>query len=178
MIKRVKKICKKCQQPRYIFSKGMCQGCQPKKKVKNGNKNARANSDFYQSVILENKGKPCQECGAPIPYPSASNVSHIITRGANTALRYDHRNYNWYCSDCHNRYEFGDRLGMETNRRNQDIKIELLNEYYNSKPWKGVGREVDAGGSRLLQDSTQTAQRSRSDSDCEEEGEAQIESAE
>ncbi len=174
MIKRVKKICKGCDTPQYIFSKGMCRGCQPRKKIKNGNRNSKTNSDFYQSVILENQGRPCQECGAPILYPSATNVSHIITRGANTSLRVDHRNYNWFCADCHHRYEFGDRLGMETNRKTQDIKIILLNEYYNSKPWKGIGREADTDRPSVLQDSTQAVGQSRSDSDSKEEEENSV----
>lgn len=169
MIPRKKKICKSCGHERYIFAKGMCQPCQPKKKIKNGNKNARTNSDFYQSVILENKGRPCEECGCEIPFPSATNVSHIITRGANDALRSDRRNHRWYCHRCHHRYEYGDRLGMRTNEQNQNIKIILLNEYYNSKPWKGVRREVDTAGPDVVQGAVEIDGRERSGCDSEEE---------
>lgn len=70
-------------------------------------------------------GCTCEECGIFLKYYSATYISHIISRGAETRLRHDLRNYNLLCLFCHNRYEFKDKENMKIYPKNIIIIEEL-----------------------------------------------------
>jgi 5-methylcytosine-specific restriction endonuclease McrA len=93
-----------------------------------GKNNAAGNTKFYR-YCLDNLPPVCEECGRGILYPSAINVSHILTRGAHPECAHDPRNVNILCLDCHARWENGDRRGMRIYERNQ-ATIELLRKEY------------------------------------------------
>lgn len=97
-------------------------------KEKFGGNNARANSVFYR-YCLENNPLVCEECGKPINFPSAVNVSHILSRGAHPDKAHDPRNVNILCFDCHAKWENGDRKSMRIYTKNEKI-IELLKKEY------------------------------------------------
>jgi hypothetical protein len=99
-------------------------------KEKFGGNNARGNSVFYR-YCLENKPLVCEECGRPIDYPSAVNVSHILTRGAHPAIAHDPRNTNILCFEHHQRWENGDRKSMRIYPKNEKTILQLKKEYYN-----------------------------------------------
>lgn len=65
--------------------------------------------NFYKWVY-EHKPHFCEETGQPIPSYSAVNISHIVSRGANTELRYDPRNINLVIFQVHNIWETGELL--------------------------------------------------------------------
>ena len=143
MIQRKKKICKGCDTEQYLFSKGYCQRCAPKKQIKKQNKNAKRNQDFYNKALLESEGKKCEECDCEIPFPSATNVSHIVTKGSNSFVRSHPLNYFYLCHGCHFTYDHGDRTSMriydEALRRKQII----TREYYDEVLRKNQGRDAD-----------------------------------
>jgi hypothetical protein len=151
MIQRKKKICKGCDTEQYLFSKGYCQRCAPKKQIKKQNKNAKRNQDFYELALLESKGKACEECGCDIPFPSATNVSHIVTKGSNSFVRSHSLNYFYLCHGCHFTYDFGDRASMriydEALRRKQII----IKEYYDKVRRQSSGRETSDEGTDEIQ---------------------------
>ena len=60
-------------------------------KEKFGGNNAEGNAKFYKWCI-EHKPNICEECGKPIRYASATNVSHILTRGSHPECSHDPRN--------------------------------------------------------------------------------------
>lgn len=99
-------------------------------KEKFGGNNARGNGVFYR-YCLENKPLVCEECGRPIDYPSAVNVSHILTRGAHPAIAHDPRNVNILCFEHHQRWENGDRKSMHIYPKNEKTIQQLKKEYYN-----------------------------------------------
>ena len=143
MIQRKKKICKGCDTEQYLFSKGYCQRCAPKKQIKKQNKNAKRNQDFYNKALLESEGKKCEECDCEIPFPSATNVSHIVTKGSNSFVRSHPLNYFYLCHGCHFNYDHGDRASMriydEALRRKQII----TREYYDEVLSKDIRRKPD-----------------------------------
>jgi uncharacterized protein with PIN domain len=143
MIQRKKKICKGCDTEQYLFSKGYCQRCAPKKQIKKQNKNAKRNQDFYNKALLESEGKRCEECDCEIPFPSATNVSHIVTKGSNSFVRSHPLNYFYLCHGCHFNYDHGDRASMriydEALRRKQII----TREYYDEVLSKDIRRKPD-----------------------------------
>jgi len=143
MIQRKKKICKGCDTEQYLFSKGYCQRCAPKKQIKKQNKNAKRNQDFYNKALLESEGKRCEECDCEIPFPSATNVSHIVTKGSNSFVRSHPLNYFYLCHGCHFTYDHGDRASMriydEALRRKQII----TREYYDEVLSKDIRRKPD-----------------------------------
>ncbi len=143
MIQRKKKICKGCDTEQYLFSKGYCQRCAPKKQIKKQNKNAKRNQDFYNKALLESEGKKCEECDCEIPFPSATNVSHIVTKGSNSFVRSHPLNYFYLCHGCHFNYDHGDRTSMriydEALRRKQII----TREYYDEVLSKDIRRKPD-----------------------------------
>jgi hypothetical protein len=143
MIQRKKKICKGCDTEQYLFSKGYCQRCAPKKQIKKQNKTAKRNQDFYNKALLESEGKRCEECDCEIPFPSATNVSHIVTKGSNSFVRSHPLNYFYLCHGCHFTYDHGDRASMriydEALRRKQII----TREYYDEVLSKDIRRKPD-----------------------------------
>jgi hypothetical protein len=94
------------------------------------NKNGKKNSDFYKKAWASRSTHTCDECGAYLSSFSPTYISHIIARGANIYFAHDLRNFNLLCGSCHHRWEFGDRKNMLVYPKNQEIKQQLLNEYY------------------------------------------------
>lgn len=94
-------------------------------------------------ALLESEGKRCEECDCEIPFPSATNVSHIVTKGSNSFVRDHPLNYFYLCHRCHFTYDFGDRASMriydEALRRKQII----TREYYDEVLRKNQGRDAD-----------------------------------
>lgn len=143
MIQRKKKICKGCNTEQYLFSKGYCQRCAPKKQIKKTNKNAKRNQDFYDKALLESEGKDCENCGCPIPFPSATNVSHIVTKGSNSFLRSHPLNYFYLCHSCHFTYDHGDRASMRIYDEAVRRKQIMTREYYDEVLSKDKGQRPD-----------------------------------
>lgn len=95
-----------------------------------GKNNAEGNARFYKWVI-EHKPHICEECGKPLYWPSALNVSHILTRGAHPEMAHDPRNTNMLCISCHNLWEHAPtRKGMKIKEKN-DVTIKKLKKEYN-----------------------------------------------
>ena len=74
--------------------------------------------------------KICEECGLELPYYSAKNISHILTRGAHPAMALDPRNFNLLTYQNHTRWETGDRKNMKIYKKNQETMQMLNLEYY------------------------------------------------
>lgn len=100
--------------------------------MKRSNKKASENQRFYR-MIWDSKPPLCEECGQHLPAYSASFISHIIPKGANTALRSHPENARIYCLAHHHQWEFGDRKSMKTYAENEEIKTRLTLQYYQSK---------------------------------------------
>ncbi len=98
-------------------------------KEKFGGNNAEGNAKFYK-WCLEHKPNICEECGKPIRYASATNVSHILTRGSHPECAHDPRNVNILCFNCHSTWENGNRRSMLIYNRNEKT-IEMLKKEYN-----------------------------------------------
>ena len=99
-------------------------------KEKFGGNNAEGNAKFYKWCI-EHKPNICEECGKPIRYASATNVSHILTRGAHPDKSHDCRNTNILCFDCHSKWEDATtRKDMKIYEKNMRT-IEMLKKEYN-----------------------------------------------
>ena len=99
-------------------------------KEKFGGNNAEGNAKFYK-WCLEHKPNICEECGKPIRYASATNVSHILTRGSRPECAHDPRNANILCFECHSRWEHTTtRKGMNICHKNEKT-IEILKKEYN-----------------------------------------------
>ena len=99
-------------------------------KEKFGGNNAEGNAKFYKWCI-EHKPNICEECGKPIRYASATNVSHILTRGSHPECAHDPRNANILCFECHSRWEHTTtRKGMNICHKNEKT-IEILKKEYN-----------------------------------------------
>lgn len=144
MILRKKKICKGCDTEQYIFSKGYCQRCTPKKPVKKKNKNAKTNQDFYELALLESKDKTCENCDCEIPFPSAVNISHIISKGSNSFVRSHPLNYFYLCHRCHDIYEFHDRASMRIYEEAVKRKQIITKEYYDEVLRQNKGGDVNS----------------------------------
>lgn len=95
-----------------------------------GKNNAEGNRKFYRFCI-EHSGNFCEECGRYIPFPSAVNISHRLSRGAHPAISHDPRNFDFLCYSCHKTYENGDRKGMKIYPRVEKMIEKLKEEYYN-----------------------------------------------
>ena len=101
-------------------------------KEKFGGNNAEGNAKFY-AYCLHHKPLVCENCGKPIRHPSATNVSHILTRGAHPDLAHDCRNVNILCFECHSAWEHKTtrwKLRMWFVEKNERT-IEQLKQEYN-----------------------------------------------
>lgn len=144
MITRKKKICKSCDNPRYIWAKGMCRTCATKAKppkpiCKRTDKKKAVIKDsnkYYRMAIarniVKNKGVcRCDECDVVIKNPKGRNVAHIISGGANPALYLDPDNQNVLCIDCVIREESGtNRKEMKLYEQRENTRTLLTNKYY------------------------------------------------
>lgn len=73
-------------------------------KEKFGKNDDAGNAKFY-AYCLHHFPHVCQHCGKPIRHPWATNVSHIISRGANAFTSHDPRNVQILCAECHEQFE-------------------------------------------------------------------------
>ena len=100
-------------------------------KEKFGGNNAEGNAKFY-AYCLHHKPLVCENCGKPIRNPSATNVSHILTRGAHPEMAFDPRNINILCWECHNAWEHKTtrwKLRMWFVEKNERTIEQLKQEY-------------------------------------------------
>ena len=94
-----------------------------------GKHNAQGNARFYK-YIIDHKPHVCEECGRPIRYPSAINVSHILSRGAHPEMAHDPRNVNILCPKHHSEWEDATtRRGMLIEPKNERTIKQLKKEY-------------------------------------------------
>lgn len=114
--------------PRFDLEIGLRIAIQKEKFGKNDDE---GNAKFYH-YCLTNFPMVCENCGKPIRYPWATNVSHILTRGAHPEMAHDPRNISILCAQCHELYEHSttrDQLRMWYVEKTERIKEELKREY-------------------------------------------------
>ena len=68
-------------------------------------KNDDAGNALFYAYCIKHFPHVCENCGKPIPHPWATNVSHILSRGAFAPLSHDCRNVSILCWECHQKYE-------------------------------------------------------------------------
>ena len=104
-------------------------------KEKFGRNDDVGNAKFYH-YCLTHFPMVCENCGKPIRHPWATNVSHILTRGAHPRLSHDSRNINILCAECHSAWEHTTtryKLRMWFVEKNERTIEELKREYYGTK---------------------------------------------
>lgn len=113
---------------RYHLEIGLRREIQREKFGKNDDE---GNAKFY-AYCIKHFPHVCENCGKPIEHPWATNVSHILSRGAFAPLSHDCRNVSILCWECHHKFEHKPtRVTMnpwyleEVERR-----IEMLKEEY------------------------------------------------
>ena len=100
-------------------------------KEKFGKNDDEGNAKFYH-YCLTHFPMVCENCGKPIRYPWATNVSHILTRGAHPEMAHDPRNISILCAQCHELYEHSttrDQLRMWYVEKTERVKEMLKKEY-------------------------------------------------
>ena len=113
---------------RYHLEIGLRRAIQ---KEKFGGNNDEGNAKFY-AYCLHHFPMVCENCGKPIRHPWATNVSHILTRGAHPEASHDPRNISILCAECHSLYEHSttrQQLRMWYIEKTERIKEELKKEY-------------------------------------------------
>jgi hypothetical protein len=117
----------------------------PLKKVKQGlnrtptvkqYESIKASKEYYRlaiaSNIAQNKGKCiCEECGNQIKEPSGSNVSHIVSKGANRELYLDPLNHFILCDIHEGHWTMHDKTTMNIYHESEERRINLNHKYYN-----------------------------------------------
>ena len=86
--------------------------------------------EFYKQRFYYSERK-CEECGLHLGnvYKPAF-ISHILSKGAYNRFRFDERNINILCQDCHHIWEFGEKEKMKIYKSNRDLMDKLIREYY------------------------------------------------
>lgn len=116
--------------PRFDLEIGLRIAIQKEKFGKNDDE---GNAKFYH-YCLTHFPMVCENCGKPIRYPWATNVSHILTRGAHPEMAFDCRNINILCMECHQLWEHKttrNRLRLWFVEKNERT-IEMLKKEYQS----------------------------------------------
>ena len=114
--------------PRFDLEIGLRIAIQKEKFGKNDDE---GNAKFYH-YCLTHFPMVCENCGKPIRYPWATNVSHILTRGAHPEMAHDPRNISILCAQCHELYEHSttrDQLRMWYVEKTERVKEMLKKEY-------------------------------------------------
>ena len=113
---------------RYHLEIGLRREIQREKFGKN---DAEGNAKFY-AYCIKHFPHVCENCGKPIPHPWATNVSHILSRGAFAPLSHDCRNVSILCWECHQKYEHKPtRVTMNPwYLEKVERRIEMLKEEY------------------------------------------------
>jgi hypothetical protein len=113
---------------RYHLEIGLRREIQREKFGKNDD---AGNAKFY-AYCIKHFPHVCENCGKPIPHPWATNVSHILSRGAFAPLSHDCRNVSILCWECHQKYEHKPtRVTMNPwYLERVERRIEMLKEEY------------------------------------------------
>lgn len=143
MIKRKKKICKKCGHPQYIFSKGLCKSCWSKEnkpkfksrgKIKKVSNRGYERNKFYKKARLDYlETHPCCEAKLPgclIPNDAFDNEGLQIhhKKGRTGDLLWDKRYFLAVCHSCHRAIEDFPNMaishGWSLSRHSKDIEAD------------------------------------------------------
>lgn len=91
-----------------------------------------ANDVKFYRWMWDHKPHVCEEFMIPLWEYSAGHISHILTRGAHTEMRYDPRNINILSAKAHRTWE----TGIESEKKKMNIwdenqlKIKILKDEY------------------------------------------------
>ena len=139
-----------CGYEGVLFAKGKCRICynrestkkwreksnrvKPKQRQPIKKQSAKRGSvlkkdrEFYE-VLWRTKPHFCEECGKFLGHePTPHFFSHILTKGAHPALRWNLDNINILCLEHHNQWEFGKRESMSISIKNAPIIERLLKD--------------------------------------------------
>ncbi len=117
-----KKICKGCNKETYIWARGMCKYCQPKKAMKVAPRKPTGEGALFLA-LWKIRNHTCDNCLTYLgDEPCAQFFSHILGKGAHPELRLDPRNIQILCNDCHYAYDFQGKKAFEDRRR---VKIQF-----------------------------------------------------
>ena len=113
---------------RYHLEIGLRREIQREKFGKNDD---AGNAKFY-AYCIKHFPHVCENCGKPIEHPWATNVSHILSRGAFAPLSHDCRNVSILCWECHQKFEHKPtRVTMNPwYLEKVERRIEMLKEEY------------------------------------------------
>lgn len=113
---------------RYHLEIGLRREIQREKFGKNDDE---GNAKFY-AYCIKHFPHVCENCGKPIEHPWATNVSHILSRGAFAPLSHDCRNVSILCWECHQKFEHKPaRVTMNPwYLEKVERRIEMLKEEY------------------------------------------------
>jgi hypothetical protein len=95
----------------------------------------KLNKEYYAKAIESNKKLNngvcvCENCPKVISNPTGSNVSHIISAGANAALYLDKLNHFILCAACEGVWTMQDKTTMNIYPKSEERRIKLNNKYY------------------------------------------------
>ena len=98
----------------------------------------KLNQEYYANAIAANRKKNfgtcvCENCSRTISNPTGSNVSHIVSAGANTALYLDMENHFILCEVCEAIWTNFDKTTMNIYKESEERRIKLNFKYYNQK---------------------------------------------
>ena len=96
-----------------------------------GKKSPKNHRKFYIWCWDNKSNHHCENCGAYLKDYNATNVSHIISKGANPYMMYDPRNVNILCFWCHDLWENGLRQKLKIFGQNKAVEAILKTEYQN-----------------------------------------------
>jgi len=82
---------------------------------------------YDEQIELAQETPFCEECGVRLHNISRINISHILSKGSNPALRNHPNNYNILCITHHEQWEFGDKKAMKIYNKNQ-LTIQKLKQ--------------------------------------------------
>jgi hypothetical protein len=96
----------------------------------------KLNKEYYAKSIannikLNNGVCVCENCPTIIKTPTGSNVSHIISAGANAALYLDKLNHFILCEICEAIWTMHDKTTMNIYPESEERRIKLNHKYYN-----------------------------------------------
>lgn len=106
-IKRTKKVCKGCNTPQYIFSKGLCKVCKAKQSKKKVYKRKPSGELKLFKEIAQERDWICENCKDPIHEITVSNMAHVKAKGRFPELRLDKENIRIWCVTCHYEWDHG-----------------------------------------------------------------------
>lgn len=126
MIRQKKKICIKCGNETYIFSKGRCRSCTPNKSIKKSYNHIKKISEkgkikkeaktirtkeIHQSMYnwwLKQEKNQCMSCGCKLPNEFHTwMVDHKIMKSKHPELALEEENFFLCCLSCHSSKENG-----------------------------------------------------------------------